>query len=82
MVKRLVLPPALRHRKFTLYWLGLTVSLAGSNMQAAALLWHLRELTPSPLAVSGIGLARFAPILLLAPFGGLEIGRASCRERG
>lgn len=71
MAKRLVLPPALRHRKFTLYWLGLTVSLAGTNMQAAALLWHLRELTPSPLAVSGIGLARIAPILLLAPFGGL-----------
>ena len=71
MAKFLTIPPALRHRKFTLYWVGLAVSLAGSNMQAAALLWHLRELTPSPLAVSGIGLARFVPILLLAPLGGL-----------
>ena len=40
-------------------------------MQTAALLWHLRELSDQPIVVSGIGLARFLPILLLAPFGGV-----------
>ena len=65
------LPPALRYRPFTLLWLGLLVSVAGSQMQTAALLWHLRELSDQPIVVSGIGLARFLPILLLAPFGGV-----------
>ncbi len=40
-------------------------------MQLAALLWHLRDLSDQPLVVSGIGLARFLPVLLLAPFGGV-----------
>ncbi len=40
-------------------------------MQLAALLWHLRTLSDQPMVVSGIGLARFLPVLLLAPFGGL-----------
>jgi len=39
-------------------------------MQLAALLWHLRLLSNLPLVVSGIGLARFVPILIFAPFGG------------
>ncbi len=65
------LPPALRYRPFTLLWAGLLVSVAGSQMQTAALLWHLRDLSDQPIVVSGIGLARFLPILLLAPFGGV-----------
>lgn len=65
------IPPALRQRSFALYWSGQFVSLAGSNMQLAALLWHLRDLSDQPLVVSGIGLARFLPVLLLAPFGGV-----------
>ena len=40
-------------------------------MQLAALLWHLRLLSNLPLVVSGIGLARFLPILVFAPFGGV-----------
>ena len=40
-------------------------------MQLAALLWHLRLLSSLPLVVSGIGLARFLPILVFAPFGGV-----------
>lgn len=40
-------------------------------MQLAALLWHLRLLSNQPVVVSGIGLARFLPILLLAPIGGV-----------
>lgn len=40
-------------------------------MQATGLLWHLRTLSDQPLVVSGIGLVRFFPILLFAPFGGV-----------
>jgi MFS family permease len=65
------LPPALRHRNFTLLWAGLIISVAGSQMQVAALLWHLRVLSDQPIVVSGIGLMRFLPMLFFAPFGGL-----------
>lgn len=40
-------------------------------MQMAALLWHLRLLSDQPIVVSGIGMARFVPILLFAPIGGV-----------
>ncbi len=65
------LPPALHYPRFTWLWVGLLISTAGSAMQLAALLWHLRLLSSLPLVVSGIGLARFLPILVFAPFGGV-----------
>ena len=65
------LPPALRNRRFTTFWVGLVISNIGSQMQVTALLWHLRLLNNNPIAVSGIGIARFIPILLFAPIGGL-----------
>ena len=66
----MILPPALRHRRFVLLWAGLFISIAGSQMQFWTLLWHIRELTDQPIAVSGIGLARFLPILAFALMGG------------
>ena len=33
--------PALRHRDFTLLWIGQLLSFAGSRMQTAAILWHV-----------------------------------------
>ena len=65
------LPPALRYPRFTWLWVGLLISTAGSQMQLAALLWHLRLFSSLPLVVSGIGVARFLPILVFAPFGGV-----------
>jgi MFS family permease len=65
------LPPALRHRRFTLLWAGLIISLAGSQMQLWALFWHIRTLSPNPIAVSGIGLARMLPVVIFSLFGGL-----------
>ena len=53
-------------------WAGLLVSIAGSQMQLAAIHWHIRELTgtPDPLALGGIGLARILPVILFSLFGG------------
>jgi MFS family permease len=66
------LPPALTHRKYLYLWLGLMISVAGSNMQFAAIHWHIRELTrePDPLALGGIGLARILPVILFSIIGG------------
>jgi len=67
----MILPPALRHRKFTLLWAGQMVSIAGSQMQLWALFWHIRVLTNSPIAISLIGVVRFVPILVFSLVGGL-----------
>ncbi len=65
-------PPALKNRQYFLIWLGLLISFSGSQMQLAALHWHIRELTgePDPLALGGIGLARILPIVVFSMIGG------------
>lgn len=64
------IPPALRHRKFRLIWLGLAISIAGSQMQLWALFWHIRSLTDQPIALGGVGLARIVPIIGFSLVGG------------
>jgi MFS family permease len=66
------IPPALHHRRFLLLWFGMTISMAGSQMQLSALHWHIRELTgvPDPLALGGIGLARILPVIVFSLIGG------------
>lgn len=65
-------PPALTHRKYLYLWLGLLISMAGSQMQFAAIHWHIRELTgePDPLALGGIGLVRILPVVVFSFLGG------------
>lgn len=66
------IPPSLHHRKFRLIWFGLLISVAGSQMQVAAIHWHIRELTgtPNPLALGGIGLVRILPVILFSIISG------------
>jgi MFS family permease len=68
----LSIPAALRHKRYLYLWLGLLISIAGSQMQLSALFWHIRILTgePQPLALGGIGLARILPILVFSFLGG------------
>ena len=66
----LQLPPSLRHRRFRLLWLGLLISVAGSQMQVWALFWHIRELTPNPIALGVLGLARILPVVVFSLVGG------------
>ena len=66
------IPPALKNKRFFMLWIGLLVSVSGSQMQLAAIHWHIRSLTntPDPLALGGIGLARILPIIIFSVFGG------------
>jgi MFS family permease len=64
-------PPALRERRYAMYWTGLLVSMAGGQMQFWSLLWHISELTDQPIYVSGIGLVRFLSILIFSLFAGV-----------
>lgn len=70
-VKKIHLPPALHHRDYALLWAGVLISNAGSQMQLWSIFWHLRLLSDQPIVVSGIGIARFVPILVFALIGGL-----------
>jgi len=69
---RLHIPPALKNRRYFYLWLGLLISLAGSQMQLSAVLWHIRTLTgnPNPLALGGIGMARILPVLAFSMISG------------
>jgi len=65
------IPPSLKHRRFFFLWLGLLISIAGTQMQIWALFWHIRELTEQPIAVSGIGFARILPVIVFSLIGGV-----------
>lgn len=69
---KLSIPPALRHKRYLYLWLGLLISIAGSQMQISAIFWHIRILTgvPQPLALGGIGLARILPVIVFSFIGG------------
>ena len=73
------LPPALRHRQFTLIWVGLIISMIGSQMQQWALFWHISQLSLAPIAVSIVGAVRFAAVLSFSMIGGLVADRYNRR---
>lgn len=65
------LPPAFKHRRFFFLWLGLLISIAGTQMQIWALFWHVRELTDQPIALGGIGAARILPVIVFSLIAGV-----------
>lgn len=77
---RLHIPPALHHRSYRLLWAGLAISIAGSQMQVWALLWHVRILTDQPIALGAIGLARILPVILFSLIGGAVADTANRRR--
>jgi MFS family permease len=68
-------PPALRHRQFALIWVGLIISMVGSQMQQWALFWHISRLSLDPIAVSVVGGVRFVAVLAFSMVGGLVADR-------
>jgi len=76
----MVIPPSLKHRPYLYLWVGLLISITGSQMQVWALYWHIREITDQPIAVSVLGLVRFIPVLFLSLFAGLLADRFNRRK--
>jgi MFS family permease len=66
--------PALRHRNFRLLWTGQLVSVSGTMMQTAAILWHVSLLAPpgrKGLALGLVGLVRVVPIVVFSLLSGV-----------
>ncbi len=72
-------PPALKHRGFVLIWIGLMISMVGSQMQQWALFWHISQLSKDPIAVSIVGGVRFLAVFLFSLVGGLVADRYNRR---
>jgi MFS family permease len=73
-------PPALKHRGFVLIWIGLIVSMVGSQMQQWALFWHISQLSKDPIAVSVVGGVRFLAVLIFSLIAGLVADRFNRRN--
>jgi MFS family permease len=54
---------------------ALLVSITGSQMQVAAIDWHIWLLTHSPLALGAVGLVRAVPIVVFSLWGGVAADR-------
>ncbi|HWC74868.1 MAG TPA: MFS transporter [Gemmatimonadales bacterium] len=66
--------PALRHRDFTLLWIGQLLSFSGSRMQTAAILWHVSLLAApdrKAIALGFVGAAQVLPIIGFAMLSGV-----------
>src|SRR5438132_5462762 len=66
-----MVPAALRHRDFRLFWGGVVLSGLGSQVTTVALAWQMYELTNSAWQIGLLGLARAVPQIALALLGGL-----------
>ncbi len=65
---------ALQHRNYRLIWIGLLVSITGSTMQNAALLWHVSLLVPPErkgIALGIVGLVKVVPIIVFSMVSGV-----------
>lgn len=66
--------PALRHRDFTLLWIGQLLSFSGSRMQTAAILWHVALLAApgrKGIALGLVGAVQVVPIIGFAMLSGV-----------
>jgi MFS family permease len=71
---------SLRHRNYRLYFFGQLVSVMGTWMQTVAQSFLVLDLTHSGTALGLVTAARFLPILLLGPAGGLYADRHNKRR--
>jgi MFS family permease len=65
---------ALRHRNFRLLWSGQLLSICGTQMQMAAILWHISLIVPADrrgLALGLVGLARIFPVVVFSLVAGV-----------
>src|SRR5688572_1652273 len=65
------------HRNFRLFWVGQTISLIGSWMQAMALGWLALVLTDNAFLVGLVAVTNSAPILLFSLYAGVFVDRSN-----
>src|SRR6266849_650236 len=78
--RRLAGFPALRHRIFRLFVVGLGISLVGYWMQSVAQGWLVYRLEGRPLDLGKVAVAGYLPILCLAPLAGVVADRLPRRR--
>lgn len=66
---------AFSQRDFTLYWLARVLGSIGVEIQITGVSWQVYTLTGKPLALGLVGLAQFAPFLLLFLLAGAAADR-------
>jgi MFS family permease len=71
---------SLRIRNYRLYFSGQTISVAGSWMQNIAVGWLVLELTGSGTILGLVTAAKFVPLVVLGPWGGLVADRVDNRK--
>src|SRR5262245_9856118 len=70
----------LRHREFALFWVGQSISLVGTWMQAFAQGFVIVSLTKSAFALGLVNFAMSLPTLVLMPLGGVAADRIERRR--
>ncbi len=70
----------LKIRDFALLWSGMTVSLLGDGIYIVALAWQVYELSNVPTALSIVGVAWTAPMVLFLLLGGVMSDRVDRRK--
>ena len=72
--------PLREHPAFRRLWLGTMLSRTGSAMTTFAITLQVYDLTRSPAAVGGLGVAMFIPLLLITLPGGTLADRVDRRR--
>ncbi len=72
--------PALQAPEFRRYLTGNFISNIGTQMQAAALAYHVYQLTGSSAMVGLLGIVRVVPLLIFTLFGGVLADHADRRK--
>lgn len=66
---------AFAHRDFTLFWLSRVLGRLGIELQITGVSWHVYELTGEAFDLGLVGLAQFAPFLVLFLIAGAAADR-------
>src|SRR5216110_3694578 len=70
----------LSHRGLRLVFVANLVSMLGSGMNAAAVIWHMLQLTHSEVSLGKLLVLQTVPALVLLPFSGVIIDREDRRH--
>lgn len=71
---------SLRVFNYRLYFFGQSISVAGNWMQNVAIAWLVLQLTDNAVILGAVTAARFVPLVLLGPLGGLVTDRSDKRR--